>query len=74
MPKPSAAGQSTFTGVTLENGDFVVVRLNGVSEPEAPLAAEEKAMYSRFLASRSGQQDFVAFRKQLEAKADIERF
>ncbi|MNQ75732.1 Peptidyl-prolyl cis-trans isomerase D [compost metagenome] len=74
LPKPSAAGQSTFTGVTLENGDFVVVRLNGVSEPEAPLAAEEKAMYSRFLASRSGQQDFVAFRKQLEAKADIERF
>ncbi|SFO81276.1 SurA N-terminal domain-containing protein [Pseudomonas borbori] len=74
LPKPNAAGQSTFTGVTLENGDFVVVRLNGVSEPEMPLAAEEKAMYSRFLASRSGQQDFVAFRKQLEAKADIERF
>jgi len=38
------------------------------------LADEEKAMYSRFLASRSGQQDFAAFRKQLEAEADIERF
>ncbi|MCG4453149.1 SurA N-terminal domain-containing protein [Pseudomonas sp. MMS21-TM103] len=74
MPKPSAAGQSTFTGITLNNGDFVVVRLDGVSEPEGPLADEDKAIYSRFLASRSGQQDFAAFRKQLEAKADIERF
>ncbi|MDO9623875.1 MAG: SurA N-terminal domain-containing protein [Pseudomonas sp.] len=74
MPKPSAAGQSTFAGVSLGNGDFVVVRLNGVSEPQASLADEEKLMYSRFLASRSGQQDFAAFRKQLEAKADIERY
>jgi peptidyl-prolyl cis-trans isomerase D len=74
MSKPSAAGQSTFAGVTLSNGDYVVVRLDGVSEPEAPLADEEKAMYSRFLASRAGQQDFAAFRKQLEAEADIERF
>ncbi|MDX1723315.1 MAG: SurA N-terminal domain-containing protein [Pseudomonas sp.] len=74
MPKPAAAGQSTFAGVSLSNGDFVVVRLNGVSEPEAPLTDEEKTMYSRFLASRSGQQDFAAFRKQLEARADIERF
>ena len=31
-------------------------------------------MYRRFLASRSGQQDFAAYRKQLESKADIERF
>ncbi|MDA7086484.1 SurA N-terminal domain-containing protein [Pseudomonas sp. SA3-5] len=74
MPKPSAAGQSTFAGVTLSTGDFVVVRLDGVSEPEGPLADEDKAIYSRFLASRSGQQDFAAFRKQLEAEADIERF
>ena len=74
MPKPSEAGQPTFAGVGLNNGDFVVIRLNGVSEPAEALAEEEKAMYSRFLASRSGQQDFAAFRKQLEAKATIERF
>ncbi|MDP2244161.1 SurA N-terminal domain-containing protein [Pseudomonas sp.] len=74
MPKPGAVGQSTFAGVSLGNGDYVVVRLNGVSEPEAPLADEEKLMYSRFLASRSGQQDFAAFRKRLEAEADVERF
>jgi len=73
MPKPTD-GKSEFSGVTLNNGDFVVVRLKGVSEPTEALSDEEKAMYRRFLASRSGQQDFAAFRKQLEAKADIERF
>lgn len=73
MPKP-AGETSEFSGVTLSNGDFVVVRLKGVSEPEEALSEEEKAMYRRFLASRSGQQDFAAFRKQLESKADIERF
>jgi peptidyl-prolyl cis-trans isomerase D len=52
----------------------VIVRLNGVSQPEQTLADEEKAMYARFLASRAGQQDFASFRKQLEAQADIERF
>ncbi|MBS7660404.1 SurA N-terminal domain-containing protein [Pseudomonas lalucatii] len=74
MPKPREAGQPTFAGVGLDSGDFVVIRLNGVSEPQEALAEEEKGMYRRFLASRSGQQDFAAFRKQLEAQADIERF
>ncbi|WP_439888479.1 SurA N-terminal domain-containing protein [Pseudomonas sp. MBLB4123] len=74
MPKPSDSGQPSFAGVGLDNGDFVVIRLNGVSEPQEALAEEEKSMYRRFLASRSGQQDFAAFRKQLEAQADIERF
>ena len=73
MPKPQAE-KSEFAGVALANGDFVVVRLKGVSEPEGAIADEEKAMYRRFLASRSGQQDFAAFRKQLESQADIERF
>ena len=74
MPKPDAADKPTFTGVSLNNGDFVIVRLNGVSQPEQALADEEKAMYARFLASRAGQQDFAAFRQQLEEQADIERF
>lgn len=74
MAKPEAADKPTFTGVSLSNGDFVIVRLNGASQPEQALADEEKAMYARFLASRAGQQDFAAFRKQLEEKADIERF
>lgn len=74
MPKPSESGQPTFAGVSLSNGDYVLVRLNGVNEPETALAEEDQAMYSQFLASRSGQQDFAAFRRQLEEKADIERF
>ena len=60
--------------MTLNNGDYVVLRLDGVNVPEEALADEELAMYRHFLASRAGQQDFAALRKQLEAKADIERF
>jgi peptidyl-prolyl cis-trans isomerase D len=52
----------------------VIVRLDGVSQPEGALSAEDRAMYGRFLASRSGQQDFSAFRKYLKDNADIERF
>lgn len=74
MPKPAAADKPEFTGVKLGNGDYVVIRLNGVSQAEAKLSDEEKAMYSRFLASRSGQQDFASYRRQLEEKAKIERF
>ena len=74
MSKPESADKPTFTGVTLANGDYVVVQLKGVSEPKEGLSEEDKAMYRRFLASRSGQQDFAAFRAELEAKAKIERF
>lgn len=74
MPKPAAEGAPTFTGVTLNNGDYVLLRLDGVNVPEQALSEEELGMYRNFLASRAGQQDFAAYRKQLEAKADIERF
>jgi peptidyl-prolyl cis-trans isomerase D len=74
MPKPAAAGTPTYAGVTLNNGDYVLLRLDGVNVPEQALSAEELGMYRNFLASRAGQQDFAAYRKQLEAKADIERF
>ncbi|HCS44472.1 MAG TPA: peptidylprolyl isomerase [Pseudomonas sp.] len=73
MPKPAAKDKPTFSSVTLADGSLVIVRLNGVNEAAAP-TDEEKAEYRRFLASRIGQQDFAAFRKQLEAEAKIERF
>ncbi|MGY2685197.1 SurA N-terminal domain-containing protein [Pseudomonas tolaasii] len=73
MPKPAAKDKPIFTTVTLADGSLVIVRLNGVNEAAAP-TDEEKAQYRRFLASRIGQQDFAAFRKQLEAKADIKKF
>lgn len=73
MSKPAAKDKPTFTTVTLADGSLVIVRLNGVNEAAAP-TDEEKAQYRRFLASRVGQQDFAAYRKQLETKADIKKF
>ncbi|WP_455910843.1 SurA N-terminal domain-containing protein [Pseudomonas putida] len=73
MPKPASKDKPTFTTVTLPDGSLVIVRLNGVNEAAAP-TDEEKAQYRRFLASRIGQQDFAAYRKQLETKADIKKF
>ena len=73
MAKPAAPDKPTFSSVTLPDGSLVIVRLNRVNEAAAP-TDEEKAQYRRFLASRVGQQDFAAYRKQLEAEADIERF
>ena len=74
MPKPGAADKPVFTGIALRNGDFVLVRLNGVNQPEGAVTDEEKANYRRILTSRSGQQDYAAYRRQLQDKADIEQF
>ncbi|MWV12460.1 peptidylprolyl isomerase [Pseudomonas sp. R-28-1W-6] len=74
MPKPADNGAPTFTGVSLSNGDYVLLRLNGVGQPQAELSAEEKTMYRRALASRQGQQDFNAYRAELKEQADIERY
>lgn len=73
MPKPAAKDKPTFTTVTLRDGSLMIVRLNGVNEAAAP-TDEEKAEYRRFLASRIGQQDFAAYRKQLETQADIKKY
>jgi peptidyl-prolyl cis-trans isomerase D len=74
MPRPQAADKPSFAGLALDSGDYLVLRLNGVSAAEAELGAEEMAMYRRFLASRRGQLDFLAFQRQLQAEAEIERF
>jgi peptidyl-prolyl cis-trans isomerase D len=74
MPKPGASDEPSYGSVRLSGGDFVVVRLNGVSEPKAELSEEDKQNYRRFLASRSGQQDFAAYRQMLHADAEIETF
>ncbi|MEO4048994.1 SurA N-terminal domain-containing protein [Pseudomonas sp. CAU 1711] len=73
MPKPEA-GKPSYAGVSLNNGDYVVLRLDGVGQAQAELSEEEKVSYRRFLASRAGQQDFAAYRAQLQEEADIERF
>jgi peptidyl-prolyl cis-trans isomerase D len=73
MAKPAAKDKPTFSSVTLADGSLMIVRLNGVNEAAAP-TEEEKAQYRRYLASRIGQQDFAAYRKQLESQADIKRY
>ena len=73
MSKPESKDKPTFTSVTLPNGNLLVLQLNAVNEAAAP-TEEEKAQYRRFLASRVGQQDFAAYRKQLENQADIKRY
>ena len=73
MSKPESKDKPSFTSVTLPNGNLLVLQLNAVNEATAP-TEEEKAQYRRFLASRQGQQDFAAYRKQLENQADIKRY
>ncbi len=74
MPKPETNDKPSYGTVRLTNGDYVVVRLSGVSEPESTLSEEDKQNYRRFLASRSGQQDFAAYRQMLQSDAKIETF
>ncbi len=74
MPRPEQDGQPSYMGLSLENGDYVVLRLKGVNEPEQSLSDEEKRSYRRFLASRIGQQDFASFRQLLQSEAKVERF
>lgn len=74
MPRPVSAEQPSFAGLSLANGDYLLLRLDGVSSAAGELSAEELEMYRRFLASRRGQQDFQAFQRQLQAEAQIERF
>lgn len=73
MPKPTDKAKPVYSSVTLSDGSVVVLRLNGVNQGAAPTDAE-KASYQRFLASRAGQEDFAAYRKQLESQADIKRY
>lgn len=73
LPKPDA-GASQFAGVSLSNGDYVVLQLTGVNAAAAPLGSEELAQYKQVLASRVGQVDFNALMHQLELDAKIQRY
>ncbi|RRW40225.1 peptidylprolyl isomerase [Pseudomonas luteola] len=71
MNKPGDNSKPTYAGVNLADGTYMVIRLTGVSVPQGTFTDEEKAMYRRFLSSRSGQEDFAAYRRALESKAEI---
>ena len=73
MPKPTETA-AQFAGVSLGNGEYVLLRLTGVSDSPTPLNSEELAQYQEILAARAGQVDFNALLQQLEVDAKIERF
>jgi peptidyl-prolyl cis-trans isomerase D len=73
LAKPQDKAKPVFDSVVLNDGRLAVLQLKGVNEGAAPSDAEKTQM-RRFLASRAGEQDFAAYLKQLEAKADIKRY
>ncbi|MCT8164265.1 peptidylprolyl isomerase [Pseudomonas putida] len=73
LPKPQAKDKPVYGSVVLADGSLVVLQLKGVNDGAAA-TDEEKQQIRRYLASRAGQQDFAAYRKQLEGSADITRY
>ena len=73
IPKPQA-GAAQFAGVSLGNGEYVLLRLTGINDSPTPLNSEELVQYQEILASRAGQVDFDALMQQLELDAKVERF
>ncbi len=73
LGKPQAKDKPVYGSVVLRDGSLVVLQLKGVNDGAAA-TDEEKQQIRRYLASRAGQQDFAAYRKQLEANADITRY
>lgn len=73
LAKPESKDKPVYGSVVLGDGSLVVLQLKGVNEGAAA-TDEEKTQIRRYLASRAGQQDFAAYRKQLEANADVTRY
>lgn len=73
MGKPQAKDKPVYGNVVLGDGSLVVLQLKGVNEGTAA-TDDEKKQYRGYLASRAGREDFAAYRKQLEADADITRY
>ncbi|EST13876.1 PPIC-type PPIASE domain protein [Pseudomonas putida S610] len=73
LGKPQAKDKPVYGSVVLRDGSLVVLQLKGVNDGAAA-TDEEKQQIRRYLASRAGQQDFAAYRKQLETNADITRY
>ncbi len=74
MPSPTDAAKPSFDGIATRTGDYILIRLNGVNQPQDAVSNEQVVEYRKFLSSRQGEQDFAAYRRQLQEKAKIERF
>jgi len=73
LPHPQG-GKPEFAGLALDNGDYLLIQLFAVAEPQVLLSAEEKTLYRQALASRRGAEDFAALQGELRQQAKIERF
>ncbi|WP_313456198.1 SurA N-terminal domain-containing protein [Pseudomonas sp.] len=73
LAKPQGKDKPEYGSVVLADGSLVVLQLKGVNDGAAA-SDDEKQQIRRYLASRIGQQDFAAYRKQLEGAADITRY
>ncbi|RMG31233.1 MAG: peptidylprolyl isomerase [Gammaproteobacteria bacterium] len=72
MPR-QAPGKRTFTGFTLDNGDYEVVVLQAVKDADpGKVDAGRKASFARNLARLSGRRELDAVIASLKAKADID--
>lgn len=70
----AATGEVQMAGVSLSNGDYVLLRLTGVNDSPAPLKAAELAQYQQALGARVGQVDFESMLLQFEMDAKVQRF
>jgi len=74
MPKPVDAQTSADSLIT-EQGDFVVLVLEAVTEGDVDILTEQEVtMMSRLLAQQSSNQDLLEFRDAIRVNADIEKF
>ena len=64
---------SRVAGFSMENGDYVIVELQSVTEGTAADLREGEAQNMRsFISQQAGANDFTAFATHLEERADIE--
>lgn len=72
IPHPQD-NQPTYAGVSLNNGNYAVIRLERVDAPAEPLSKEAADKLRDQLAAHYGQQDFLAYYQQLRERAKIEK-
>ncbi len=72
MPRP-AEGATGIAGFTLNDGSYIVVELQNVTDgTEADFLENEQDNMRNFVSQQMGANDFAGFMGNLEARADIE--
>ena len=69
LPKPADA--KSLGGAELDSGDYAVIALTNVHEPDT-VAESEKQIFNTYLANQAGQVAQFEFRKHLDEQGDVE--